>query len=441
MALSANSNLNVRTGGNDANGGGFNAGGSSPGTDYSLQDGPQVTFDGATITASGSSAVITLSGYTVATTDNRNFLQISGGTNFTAGVYEIVSVNVGANQWTLDRNPTTGSASGMTGRMGGAFGTPGKLHSVMSGTADLKGNIKSGTYVLTTTTAGPGGPISLGNQGQRLEGYENTFGDKGAAPVLDAGALTSFTFLTTTAASINFVNIKVDGKGNSAVNGFSVSADSNAYKCYAANCAVGFGGDAQGAFTACTSDGCTTGFQSSQAIQACEAIGGTTGFTLPDNGTTTGCVARGCSGIGFSCGNNSQRVINCTARGCSGDGFDASGSNASFFACVATHNGGFGFDVVARTLMVNCAGFSNTSGNRDLTPDHDHGFQALSADPWTSSTDLRPNNTAGGGAVLRAYGIGPPQQTNNRDAGAVQHSDPAGGGTFLSRGLLTGGRL
>lgn len=95
------------------------------GTDYTQQNGPQVTFDGATITAvtAGVSATITITGYTVATTDVCNTLRIASGTNFTASLYQIVSVSTGAGTWTLDRNVATGVGAAMVGRMGGALAT------------------------------------------------------------------------------------------------------------------------------------------------------------------------------------------------------------------------------------------------------------------------------------------------------------------------------
>src|SRR5690242_11230658 len=126
MAVNATAIWRVRPSGNNANGGGFDPGISSPGTDYSQQNGPHVTFDGATIraTTSGTSATITVVGYTVAATDVANALNITGGTNFTTGWYFIQSVNTGANTWTLDRNVSSGAGSGMTGRMGGGWADP-----------------------------------------------------------------------------------------------------------------------------------------------------------------------------------------------------------------------------------------------------------------------------------------------------------------------------
>lgn len=177
MALSSLIEFDVQTGGHIDNGGGFKAGAS--GTDRSQSTSPHVTFDGSTIAASngGTSATITLAGYTVINGDVGNVVKITGGTNFTTGYYEIVSVNTGANTWTLDRNCTSGAGSGMTGRMGGCSDHPNTIESIL-----VDGNvmwIKSGTYqkvgantyVFRMTQDGAtASPV-------RIMGYTSTHGD------------------------------------------------------------------------------------------------------------------------------------------------------------------------------------------------------------------------------------------------------------------------
>ncbi|MEK6860373.1 MAG: hypothetical protein AABY07_00240, partial [Nanoarchaeota archaeon] len=112
MALNDAICWEVRTTGDDANSGGFKTGAS--GTDRSQQDAAHVTFNGTTVTATttGISSTMTLAGYTVISGDVGNIIQISGGTNFTSGFYEITSVDTGFNNWTVDRNCSTGVGSG-----------------------------------------------------------------------------------------------------------------------------------------------------------------------------------------------------------------------------------------------------------------------------------------------------------------------------------------
>src|SRR5258708_8614207 len=113
MALTASAVWEVRTTGDDTQGGHFDSSVTSPGTDYSQQASAQVVFDGVTIaaTTAGVTATIVITGYTVATGDVGNGLNITGGVNFTTGRYTITAVNTGTGTWTLDRNATSGAAS------------------------------------------------------------------------------------------------------------------------------------------------------------------------------------------------------------------------------------------------------------------------------------------------------------------------------------------
>src|ERR1035437_1010768 len=113
----------ARNGGSNLNGGGYYPG--LGGTSYADQDAAHVTLDGVTIAAhaAGVTSTVIVTGYTVATGDKGNFVNIASGTGFIAGTYLIVSVNVGSATWTLDRNCTSGVASGAVGKMGGGLHT------------------------------------------------------------------------------------------------------------------------------------------------------------------------------------------------------------------------------------------------------------------------------------------------------------------------------
>ena len=213
MALSSLIEFDVQTGGHIDNGGGFKAGAS--GTDRSLATTPHVTFDGTTILAvtGGTSATITITGYTVINGDVGNVVKITGGTNFTAGYYEIVSVNTGANTWTLDRNCTSGVGAAMTGRMGGCSDHPNTIESIL-----VDGNvmwIKSGTYqkvgantyVFRMTQDGASAaPV-------RIIGYTSTHGDTCNGtdrPLIDANssATNALTNNSVNSYSTLFMNLR-----------------------------------------------------------------------------------------------------------------------------------------------------------------------------------------------------------------------------------------
>ena len=124
---------------------------------------------------------------------------------------------------------------------GNAFASPGK-GAATAGDGDTI-YVKSGTYTLTTTTINANaGPPSLAN-GTVMEGYLSTIGDRGAYPVIDAGALTSFTMCINTNGTFDrvrpsFITMKVDGKSNSGVIGFDNSGNyARILDCQAVNCA------------------------------------------------------------------------------------------------------------------------------------------------------------------------------------------------------------
>jgi hypothetical protein len=80
--------------------------------------GPRLSQTILTHSVSGASDTITItSGYTVQSQDVDATVEITGGTNATAGWYRIASVDTGANSWTLDRACTIGSSSNLTGTM------------------------------------------------------------------------------------------------------------------------------------------------------------------------------------------------------------------------------------------------------------------------------------------------------------------------------------
>jgi hypothetical protein len=113
---------------------------------------------------------------------------------------------------------------------------------------------------------------------------------------------------------------------------------------------------------------------------------------------------------------------------------------------VAVNNGSYGFNLTGITnfdLVINCAGYNNTSGNISAYTPFDFviNFQNLTANPFVSSTDFSLNNTAGGGAGLRGAdyigaipvpGFGLASGTTfKRDVGAGQHLETGGGTTVV----------
>ena len=114
MAFSKDINWEVRTTGDDTNSGGFNS--TATGVDYSQQDAPQYSLTGLT-TAAANAIVLSAS----ASSDMfGNVMNITGGTNFITGWYEIIAVSVGVSM-TVDRNCTSAAGAAGTCKIGGSF--------------------------------------------------------------------------------------------------------------------------------------------------------------------------------------------------------------------------------------------------------------------------------------------------------------------------------
>ena len=130
---------------------------------------------------------------------------------------------------------------------------------------------------------------------------------------------------------------------------------------------------------------------------------------------------------------------NCTADACTTAGFSAS-TQVLADSCIASNCTGSGVGFVCGTGFItlhNCAAYNNNA-NASGTPLFNEGpfangntLTSLGADPYVSqaTADFRPNANSPGGAQIRAAGIGVYGQTDNCDIGAVQHTDPAGGGS------------
>lgn len=355
---------------------------------------------------------------------------------------------------------TTGNDTTGDGSSGNPYASPGKAATVATIDGD-KIFVKLGTYTLTTTTPGAAGPVVLAaGVAVLLEGYETTIGDLGAAPVIDCGAQTEIVAVKTQGAFSTgmqqVVNIKVDGQGGAGNAGFFANPTycDVFYRCIAYDCPVGFdSSNATGYYAIqCQAELCGIGFTagsspSSGMIQfyACVARDCTAGgFDIYANSPVGGyfirCVSVGNGGDGFKFGYGAV-AFGCTAYNNTGDGFDSTYTEmTSLSDCVSYGNGGYGFNLdVAETPLVNCFGGSNSSGNCDKTLFRS-SITNLTADPFASESDLRPNSTAGGGAVLRAAGLVPIGQSGgNNDIGAVQHADPAGGGGVINHPGMDGG--
>lgn len=272
--------------------------------------------------------------------------------------------------------------------------------------------VKSGSYTFSTSTPGAGGPIVPGaNVKALVEGFDSSPGDFGTPPVISAGAVTSVTMFQCNQAvgSVKFVlrNIILDGNSGSGNNGVGGSqlymrcdkvvarnfdaATSNygfltpvdLYLCTADSCGIGFSGENKH-LSKCLATGCTNyGFDLRNSHNLCIADSNAIGFY--NNG-----------------GNSAQKSVGCIAYGNTSHGFSDTAAKV-LECCVAVGNGGYGIGGTGATILNNVYGYNNTSGNVQTTP-FSGSVTALTADPFVDAAngDFNINNTAGGGAVLRA---------------------------------------
>lgn len=433
--------------------------------DYSRSAAAAFSLTG--LTTSAANAILLTAAATVAMVGNG--LVITGGTNLTAGYYTISSVSAGVSL-TLDRTCATAAASAGTAGIGGALASVGAY-----GALFVTGNrlfIRPGNYTITSTTANvSGGRVSISTGSASRDrpalviGYNAVRGDSIAAasrPVIVFGSgVSSATIWTTTLAGtvIYFHNLIFDGGSNTSSSGLQATGNPGHLRLHNCllrnftNSAIRNGGGLSlrnCEITGCTSsvavmqqtshlhiDGCYfwNNFQHVNAgtgapLQADYTIFGTSTVTGSSGGTFIGDGV-----LGF--------VRNCIFYGSTTHGLWIGVNSGTILIppvvdCIFVSNGGYGLSPSGSSELehdCNCAFFGNTSGAVSPTPTHAGTNRiTLTANPFVDAAngDFRLNDTAGGGALLRAAGYpsafpGLPLTANFADVGAVQASPSRSG--------------
>lgn len=121
MTISSTAVYQVRPTGVNTNGGGYDAGISGAGTDYTQQVAAQVSGTHGTLTGGGVVFVdATANSFTAAMVGNSINISAGTGTGFTAGIYFVVSYT-SASTVNLDRTPSTGNLTAATWALGGSW--------------------------------------------------------------------------------------------------------------------------------------------------------------------------------------------------------------------------------------------------------------------------------------------------------------------------------
>lgn len=436
MALNTAIEWEVRTTGNDNNGGGFRVGAS--GSDFSQQDAAQAVTTVATVVHTTTTQINVSAGdYTVTANDVGNLIQIYGGTA-NAGIYEITVADTINNRWTVDRSVGTAGQT-VVCNMGGALLSPAM-------TAPVNGNIvwiKSGTYTMSVNTNNVANGKWSKNTAILVVGYNTNraWGNTDTKPIIQA----TVTLTSMWDGSSNWVN-NIDFDANSQASTRCVN---------------------NGAFTRCIFRNATLANNMILATH-CVATGNS---AIPFSGASSGyvyCEAHDNTATGFSCGN--ATLIGCISEsnsGASSDGFVVPNfSSAHFFGCIAYNNGRDGFrttsgSIVSRMILQNCVAdsngawgansaaanypsitvrcaFRNNSSGATTGSITEVASLTLTGIPFTDAPnrDFSLNNTANQGALLRAAGyiefnsnLFPAGLTASYlDASAAQHQDTGGGG-------------
>lgn len=447
MSISAGTVGEVRAAGSDTSGGLFYAAQPAAGTDYSQQNSPQLSL--TDVVTNGTATVTSVTGGFTA-------LMIGNGINI-AGVAYMIATRSNTNTITVDR--VIGAAVGQTGKVGGAWGSPGFAAGALSvGSCTIW--IKAGTYTLTSATPNvSGGSMSLFGGSAAfpyiVRGYQATRGDNGTKPVISDGGFASQVIATAGTfciidnveisaanagsqliylndASSRAIRCKVGGAGD----GITIVGNSSAILCEASGCANGFNGTTPSYFFGCVSHGCSNH-----------------GFTVSAGSPVSvyeHCIAYGNGGSGFAMGNARGVIaLNCTAYGNTADGFNVSSTAASIgnhlVNCLSVSNTGYGFNAGSASAfvdLINCATYNNTSGAFHLLSLTD-GAVALTGNPFVNAAggNFALNSTTGAGAAARAAGtpgaFPGALTTGYLDIGAAQHQDTGGGGGGTSGPAVT----
>lgn len=446
MAISADAVWEVRTAGDNTNGGAFVTGAS--GTDWSQQNGKRtgadVTDISTTDAVANGTTTITSATANFAATIVGNVIYLQGGTGSLAITRRQVTARTNATTITVDATVATGT--GITMNIGGALASIGE-----AGRNFVDSNIvwvKSGSYTITSASQNVAGGCFSGAGNGSIIGYDSVRGDWGTPPVLTASGISTFTMINLGGSTANNLIANLTLNGATLTSSRAISANNRmlVYKCTVQNCTnSGISSASNSIVIDCLATGCTTqtAFSFSGPSYGCVADGNTAaGFTISSS-ICINCYSinnTGATTDGFTLGGASSRFIGCVAYNNGRNGFNFVSGNSQAINCISEDNATNGFTAVNNPSVVwlNCAAFSNTTANFVIGTGKgamNIGNITLTSSAFTNAAgdDFTLNNTAGGGADLRATGFPTSYKglstPNFLDIGAAQHQDGGGGGS------------
>ena len=444
--------------GADTNGGGFVTG--SSGTDWTQQNAAQYALTNGVTNGTTTVATVSASADMVG-----NIAYIAGGTgSITAGWYQIVSQSTGVSI-TVDRSTGLTAGTGVTINIGGALSTisQANTNAVVSNVVWVKA---TGTYTVTTTltitlvsTLAPATPYSI-------IGYTTTRGDGGqvtwttstnSVDLIHMGGVTNVTlanFILSSTAGTPGYGITTPGSPN------TPSTNVQVINCKLSGFLIGIYGDwttaqtFQGLYvlntriTACATQGLWTAGNtyiygsmidrngSDGANWAPSAAGALAIWWVVENSIFSDNAGNGL--YQRQTGASTAIVTNSDFSSNTGSGLLTLNTGGAPYLQVSNSifdaNGAYGLSAgmgsdTPAFLLYNNAFYNNTTA-ATLNVTGAIGSITLSTSPYVSvGTNFALNNTAGGGAAVRAAGFPSTIPAAGSGAPAVGALQPSGAGS------------
>lgn len=465
MAIPANTVWEVRYDGDNTNGGGWVTG--SSGTDYSQQAAAQWSVTDA-VTNNTTTITSATANFNSSVVGNVLYIVV-GGTAYRR------YVTTYTNSTTIVVDATLSAGSGQTMKIGGAVATMGGSVLASGGSArqQTAGNIiyvkyNASAYSFSTSYCAYSGTIAAPNY---IVGYDTT-------RTLDNTDSNRPTFQSTSGSTYSFYvsgscwyfrNLIVDcnnqlfsyaaALANGGVGHIFERCDFLNY--YGSSCI-----DQQScnyiSMIRCRFVGNTSAYSIGGTritghtyIENCEFLAGRYAINVATVATTViirNTTFKGCVLAALICTQSGGllHVTNCNFVGNTTHAIDISGATpiASLFEnCIVTNNGGWGWYATSRkdVRILNCAGYSNTSGNYNSSYiTNVTGFISLSGDPFVDRTNnnFALDTTASEGNALRQVGYptssASGSSTNYLDIGAIQNTSSSSGGIKTHPGMNGG---
>lgn len=441
MAIGTASVFEIRTGGNDINGGGFVTG--ATGTDYSQQNSKNTAGADISTTDAVGAGSTTLTSVTAnwGTTIVGNIIYLQGGTGTLAAGWYQVTARASTTSITLDRTVAVGT--GITMNIGGALASLGGVFVTGVGlTNQHTVYVKSGTYSITSATNNISGGTCNASISPSIIGYNTNrnLTNTDTMPLIQFGVTAVSLFLTRGLV----YNLAMDGNAQTVAKASAANDQTVFSRCTFTNMNSASGG---GTYFFCTATANSAGIWGGSAYY-CEAYANTATPNVQGATDYFNCIHYNNTGAttdGFTLAGTPSQAVNCIAYGNGRAGFNFGSTSRSSMTvnCHAENNTTYGFDFSGTSgaqIIYNCSAYNNTTARyptANAASQQIVGFVTVTAGSVfvaAGSNNFALNNTASQGALLRAAGFPAlflrGTTASYPDIGAAQHQDSGSGSSY-----------